>query len=181
MPELQYLDPESLPAEVRQPVLDAPLPSLTNGPKASELIRAMEAVDQGLASGGGERSEAARTVHAGLWLLAGELDRSHEISQSIESRDGSFWHGVMHRREGDYGNAQYWFRRAGSHPAYAALGKAIAADPLTAPLCDGTWDAVGFVGQCERAVRRGGELEQQCLHAQWIEWQIMMAACLGRA
>jgi len=58
---------------------------------------------------------------AGLWLYAGNLDRSHKISQGIQTATGSFWHGIMHRREGDFGNSHYWFRNAGSHPAMADI------------------------------------------------------------
>jgi hypothetical protein len=54
---------------------------------------------------------------AGLWLYVDELDRSHVISQNINSPTGSFWHGIMHRREGDFGNSHYWFNRVGEHPA----------------------------------------------------------------
>jgi hypothetical protein len=53
---------------------------------------------------------------AGLWLYVDDLDRSHTISQSIEDATGSFWHGIMHRREGDYSNSHYWMRRAAGHP-----------------------------------------------------------------
>src|SRR3972149_251074 len=38
---------------------------------------------------------------AGAWLLYDYLDNSHTISQSIKTHTGSFWHGIMHRREGD--------------------------------------------------------------------------------
>ena len=53
---------------------------------------------------------------AGLWLYVDELDRSHQVSQGIDDSTGSFWHGIMHRREGDFSNSHYWFRRAGFHP-----------------------------------------------------------------
>ena len=54
---------------------------------------------------------------AALWLYVDELDRSHVISQGIENSTGSFWHGIMHRREGDFSNSHYWFHRVGKHPA----------------------------------------------------------------
>jgi hypothetical protein len=56
---------------------------------------------------------------AGLWLYVDDLDRSHTISQSIEDETGSYWHGIMHRREGDFSNSHYWMRRAARHPLIA--------------------------------------------------------------
>lgn len=58
---------------------------------------------------------------AGLWLYVDELDRSHAISQGMHDATGSYWHGIMHRREGDFGNSHYWFHRAGRHPALASI------------------------------------------------------------
>lgn len=55
-------------------------------------------------------------VAAALWLYVDDLDRSHALSQSIETEAGAFWHGIMHRREGDFWNSKYWFRRAGTLP-----------------------------------------------------------------
>lgn len=53
---------------------------------------------------------------AALWLYVDDLDRSHAVSQGIESATGSYWHGIMHRREGDFSNSRYWHRRAAGHP-----------------------------------------------------------------
>ena len=58
---------------------------------------------------------------AGLWLLYDFLDESHTISQSLDTLEGSYWHGIMHRREPDYENAKYWFRRVPVHPIHAEL------------------------------------------------------------
>lgn len=55
-----------------------------------------------------------------LWLYVDDLDRSHTISQSIEDTTGSYWHGIMHRREGDFSNGHYWMRRAARHPLLQA-------------------------------------------------------------
>ncbi len=58
---------------------------------------------------------------AGLWLYVDDLEASHIQSQSLESATGAYWHGIMHRREGDFSNSHYWFRRAGQHPAMAEI------------------------------------------------------------
>jgi hypothetical protein len=43
---------------------------------------------------------------AGLWW-------AHESAQQDEGIDGSWVHAYLHRKEGDQGNAAYWYRRAG--------------------------------------------------------------------
>lgn len=55
-------------------------------------------------------------LEAGLWLYVDDLERSHAVSQSMSDTTGAFWHGIMHRREGDYANSHYWMRRASQHP-----------------------------------------------------------------
>src|SRR5262245_30305459 len=57
------------------------------------------------------RADDARCVLAGLWLLHDELDRAHGIVQEVGSESGSFWHAIMHRREGDFSNSRYWYAR----------------------------------------------------------------------
>ncbi|GMW01973.1 MAG: hypothetical protein AMXMBFR84_31090 [Candidatus Hydrogenedentota bacterium] len=53
---------------------------------------------------------------SGIWLYIDDLERSHVISQGMTDATGAFWHGIMHRREGDFGNSHYWFKRVGHHP-----------------------------------------------------------------
>lgn len=60
-------------------------------------------------------------AQAALWLYVDELDRSHTISQGIHDATGSFLHGIMHRREGDFSNSHYWMHRAGSHPVWKEI------------------------------------------------------------
>ncbi len=48
-----------------------------------------------------------------LWYDArGDWHRAHAITQDIENPDAALVHAYLHRKEGDLGNASYWYRRA---------------------------------------------------------------------
>lgn len=66
--------------------------------------------------GDSSKLQYAQAVQSGLYLWNDSLNASHELSQRITNETGSYLHGMMHRMEGDYSNANYWFRTAGSHP-----------------------------------------------------------------
>ena len=88
------------------------------------------------------------------------LNESHTISQGIEMRNGSWLHGIMPRREPDYRNAKYWFRRATPHDAFPELARRVAAllqnNALSERLIkDGEWQPFAFVDECERAEQAG--------------------------
>lgn len=67
------------------------------------------------------KDEYALAYQSGLHLWNDSLDRSHTLSQNIENETGSFLHGMMHRMEGDFSNAKYWFSDVTDHPVYALL------------------------------------------------------------
>lgn len=49
-----------------------------------------------------------------LWEDAkGDWDRAHETAQSVSDWKGAWVHAYLHRKEGDTGNASYWYSRAG--------------------------------------------------------------------
>lgn len=60
---------------------------------------------------------------AALHLRNDDLESCHALVQDSESPDASYLHGILHRREKDFDNAEYWFRRIGKHPVAAALTK----------------------------------------------------------
>ena len=55
----------------------------------------------------------ATLVDAVGFLERGDWQAAHEIAQCDPSELGSWAHGIVHLLEGDFGNAAYWYRRAG--------------------------------------------------------------------
>lgn len=132
------------------------------------------------------KSRAAEAAFSGLYLYFSCLDESHKISQDIDSADGSFWHGILHRQEPDAGNAGYWFRRVSVHPIFPALRNAASAiasnyqeAELAVPL---QWDPMRFIDWCEDARRQPGSvLEKAALEIQRAEWQLLFDYCAREA
>jgi hypothetical protein len=57
-----------------------------------------------------------------LWYDAhGDFDHVHELAQSDEGGPGDWVHAYLHRKEGDAGNAGYWYRRAGKPVCHEKL------------------------------------------------------------
>ena len=55
-------------------------------------------------------SELLRTVNL---ALAGDWDAAHDLVQQYEDDATAAWiHAVLHKIEGDSGNARYWYRHA---------------------------------------------------------------------
>lgn len=51
----------------------------------------------------------------------GDWSAAHEIAQQAASRAGDWVHAYLHRKEGDVGNAGYWYARAKRTPATGSL------------------------------------------------------------
>ncbi len=46
------------------------------------------------------------------WDAKGDWDQAHDWAQRDEDGAGDWVHAYLHRKEGDAGNAAYWYRRA---------------------------------------------------------------------
>jgi hypothetical protein len=116
-------------------------------------------------------TDMAAACEAGLWLYHDYLDRSHSLSQDIKSTTGSYWHGIMHRREPDAANAAYWFRRVDDHPIFEALANGARELGLTLP--EGRWDPFSFIEMCEKHRGTGSEQELLLRRVQQREWELL--------
>lgn len=52
-------------------------------------------------------------IQVAEFVLNGDIETPHALVQSREGdAEADFWHGIIHRMEGDSANAKYWFRRS---------------------------------------------------------------------
>ena len=150
--------PESVSSLLR------PLFSVLPPDQAMRRLVVLEAAPAGPV-GAGERvveealDQFPSPLCSALWLYVDELDRSHAIAQGMKNATGSFWHGIMHRREGDFPNSHYWFNRVGDHPAMSQI--------------DG-YDAHGFIDAVELDA---GVNQRELVARQQAEWQALFAWC----
>jgi hypothetical protein len=123
-------------------------------------------------------------LKSALHLWNDNLRRAHEIAQEIATQTGSYLHGVMHRREPDYANAKYWFRKVGSHPNFPAVRMA-ALELVPESLADrradlersSAWDPFQMVDWCERAEGRNDAFARFLRSVQAREIEILVADC----
>jgi hypothetical protein len=121
------------------------------------------------------RSREPEAALSGLYLYFSCWNEAHAIAQDLGSKEGSFWHGIIHRQEPDASNASYWFRKVGSHPIFPELHqRAMEAGIPAGP----AWDPFQFIELCERARRDpGSDLEYKALLVQRTEWQLLFDYC----
>ena len=129
-----------------------------------------------------------RLVRAGALWLYGFLDEAHRLTQQDASSEGAYWHALVHRSEGDFGNSLYWFNRVGVHPLHARLRAGVrkAMEGRDSEgwqtLVEGPqWQPGRLVAMCERAAR--GELAEPAVLCEVarIEYHLLMEFVLAQA
>ena len=89
-------------------------------------------------------------------------DPAHNRVEDRGDRDACLIHALLHRREPDYWNAAYWFRRVSGHPIYATATPAViqaaqtpeARSVLERLTLSGNLDPLALVQECERMAKR---------------------------
>jgi hypothetical protein len=131
----------------------------------------------------------ARALLSGLWLWHDWLDSSHTISQEIHTPTGSFWHAIMHRREGDFSNSKYWYARCQGHPVLQSMAAyandvlhPLPADKSLLRLTRGGWDPNAFVDLVEQVHDKPGDTRQNAaVVLQKLEWRLLFNHCMREA
>ena len=156
---------------------------------AEAQLKLSQASARDMISGTIQNQSDAEAMLAGLWLWHDWLDESHRISQSISSATGSFWHAIMHRREGDFSNSQYWYARCQNHPVMQSLAQhagqilhAMPADKQLLRLVGNGWNANAFVDLVSAV--EGDERNPKhaaAVSLQQMEWRLLFDHCTRSA
>jgi hypothetical protein len=156
-------------------------------PRLDEEISALS--EKRLAEGHPDGLLSAQAWKAALHLWNDSLAAAHELVEHLKSPSGAALHGIMHRREGDFDNAKYWFHQAGDHPAFHSLQSRAASylrqqTILRGPLKEvfdqminqGNWNPYLFINAIAIQESHFGEEETRSLleHLQQLELEALI-------
>ena len=139
------------------------LPELGPGPRAGVLPLPVLAGRLDAWTEGRLLSDGARLrLRAVAYLHHDHADAAHELVQDLTDAEGALIHAVLHRREPDFWNAKYWFRRVENHPVFGALTRRLAGHRVDEALRElqasltltGSVDPVAMVEAIESVARR---------------------------
>ena len=147
-------------------------------PLNTTLLLRVRAADDAAVSGGKAVGDAKNfaLVRGGLFYAIDALDEAHSFFQDAKGDLAAYWHGMLHRREGDFENARYWFRRAGVLPCFATLHRA--ASEFSADMArQQNWDPYLFTGECEQARFGAEENVRALVRLQRVEFDGLFDYC----
>lgn len=147
--------------------------ALDRGPRAG--VAAAATLERALAphlAGMTSERRAAALALALLWH--DDLDGAHQLCQAHEDdADCNYVHALLHRREGDFANAKYWFREVGTHPAYVLVARAAAESGYPTLVTGGVWRPAAMVDACAAAVGDDPAKQTALLRLQAAEFRAL--------
>jgi hypothetical protein len=121
-------------------------------------------------------------LEALLWVRIGEIDPAHRIVQEATQGLAAYVHGVIHRMEGDYWNAKYWFRQVRDPGLAEAIREALRAPPIPEPWRT-DFTPTAFVDACENVRSHAFELPdalEALRQVALVEWESLCQAALRK-
>jgi hypothetical protein len=137
---------------------------------ASLLVAIREATASDLAGSEPPDVPLFRLVRAALFYACDAIADGHRIVQDVSGDQAAYWHGMFHRREGDFDNARHWFRRTGALPFFGELHRQ-AANVSSVVAAQSNWDPYLFTGLCEQDRFGDTDARDQLLALQRIEFR----------
>ena len=168
--ELFHPAPKGLPVAIRPP----------RG--SNEMLKVLERCDWNSLG----KARNGELLRAGALWLHGFLDESHAIARGIGSAEGSYWHALMHRSEGDFSNSKYWYRRVGQHAIFPDLLAAArqlefsSQSTLAAVLKSRDWDPFRLVDAMEDAASHETKDTGLLQAIAREEYNLLMGYCLAK-
>lgn len=121
-------------------------------------------------------------VEALMWLRIGRFEPAHGIVQNATRGLEAYVHGMLHRMEGDYGNANYWFRQA-RDPAWRIRNREFFGSRSVSLPWPGGFDPEKFTHACESWHANGdtaGEWTEKDLRGiALLEWEAVWENALN--
>ncbi len=129
------------------------------------------------------REQPASRLSVGLTAspqLGRDISHLREMTETF-----AFWHAIMHRREGDFGNSKYWYARCRSHPLLAAIaanaGEVVARAPADKALLRfslNEWNGAAFVDFVQSVHESpSNERYPVAVALQQLEWRMLFDYC----
>jgi hypothetical protein len=143
-----------------------------------EFSPAIEELSDGRLADLGYSPHRTACIRAALHIANDDWEAAHRIVQESDDADGYLLHAILHRREGDYDNARYWFSRAGEHPVYERLYSG-AKDVWPGILQWGRWRPELFVDMAQEADGTG-RLYAEAVEIQAVELRSVLHYLLDR-